>query len=198
MLPLTTDQGIISSLMNEADGLLFTGGQDVSPALYREEKEACCEQLCTPRDDMESLIFPMALKQDKPMLGICRGFQLFNVLCGGTLYQDLPTQRPSDIVHLQDDSDDKPTHCVTVVPGSLLHQITGEKSLNVNSFHHQGVRDLADIFDVAALSPDGLTECIVRQDKSFVMAVQWHPEFLFSMDPANLNIFKAFVAACRK
>jgi putative glutamine amidotransferase len=146
---------------------------------------------------MERLLFAEALSLDKPVFGICRGIQLFNVLSGGSLYQDLPTQAQSLIPHSQKPPYDRPAHEVRVLPGTPLSALTGKEIFSVNSCHHQGLRTLAPPLAVMAKDRDGLTEAVYMPEKTFAWAVQWHPEYALD-DPVNRALFAAFVKACRQ
>lgn len=188
------------SLADALDGILFTGGQDLNPALYGEE-ESGSQGLCPERDALETRLLSAALAADMPVLGVCRGFQMLNVHLGGSLYQDLPTQYRHTgpaAVHQQESPYDVPAHEVHVFPWTPLSGILGARTVRVNSLHHQGVRRLAPALVPAAASPDGLTEAAVLpgEGKRFVVAVQWHPEFLFRQDVHQRRLIEAFAAAC--
>lgn len=195
MLPLTEDENTLNTLIEKIDGLLLTGGHDVSPTLYGEEKLDVCAKTCPERDNMEKHIVLAAIKADKPIFGICRGIQLLNALLGGTLYQDLPAQFPSDICHRQNPPYDEPAHRVSLEEGTPLYTLFGKDSLNVNSCHHQGIKNLAPGLRAMAYAPDGLTEAVYMPDKKFVWAVQWHPEFAYKTDRDSLELLKRFVKA---
>ena len=198
MLPLTDEPQDIAQLATLCDGFLFTGGHDVSPALYGETpingRIACCPK----RDTMEILLLREALLLDKPVLGICRGIQFINAALGGTLYQDLPTQRPSDMEHHQHPPYDRPAHTVSILADTPLAQLLGCGPLAVNSYHHQAVRDLAPGLEPMAVSSDGLIEALYKPGTSFLWAVQWHPEFSFRTDENSRKIFAAFLNAALK
>ena len=195
MLPLTAEKEELEQLVETMDGFLLTGGHDVDPALYGEKPLPQCGQPCTQRDEMESQLVKMALAKDKPMLGICRGIQFLNAVLGGTLYQDLPTQRPSELRHQQTPPYDQPIHSVDLVPGQPLAELLGTSELAVNSYHQQGEKDLAPGLEIMARAKDGLVEGIRVPDKKFVWAVQWHPEFSWKTQEASRKIFSAFVKA---
>lgn len=202
MLPLTTDSEILWNLAQTMDGFLFTGGHDVNPELYHEETMEVCGTLCKDRDTMESVLFQHVLQMDKPAFGICRGLQLFNVLLGGALYQDLPLQfQPetrSSIVHKQKPPYSQPVHQLKLAEGTQLHQILQTDSLRVNSYHHQGIKELAKPLVAAATAEDGLIEAVVMPNQRFFMiAVQWHPEFMYQEDEPSFKLFTAFVKACQ-
>ncbi|XJZ29023.1 gamma-glutamyl-gamma-aminobutyrate hydrolase family protein [Bacillota bacterium Lsc_1132] len=193
VLPLTTDKEVILSILMTFDGFLFTGGQDVNPHLYGEKAENVCGRPCDERDQMEATLFQQAIALDKPVFGICRGVQLFNVLLGGTLYQDLPSQFPSEIIHKQNPPYDQPVHMVSIEKESPLYSIAKVEFLPVNSYHHQGIKKLSDQLVCAAKADDGLIEAVYMPGKRFVLAVQWHPEYMYQSDKISLRLFKELV-----
>lgn len=195
MLPLTSDRAQLTQLMAVCQGILLTGGHDVSPSLYHMEATRACGVCCTPRDDMETVLFQLALEQNKPVLGICRGIQLMNVLMGGTLYQDLPTEYSSKIEHHQHPPYDHPSHLVDLVKESPLYHLLDSERIMVNSYHHQAIKELASDLVAMAYSEDGLVEAVVLPKKSFVWAVQWHPEFSYEVDENSRKILGEFVKA---
>ena len=197
MLPLSGDEADLSRLFSLCDGLLLTGGHDVSPALYGEAPLPVCGACCPERDRMESILLRLAMAENKPVLGICRGLQFMNAALGGSLWQDLPSQHPSGISHHGTPPYDRPVHAVTVLPDTPLSAVLGESSLPVNSYHHQAVRELAPCLRPMALSPDGLVEAAWHPEMHFLWGVQWHPEFSFRTDAASRSLFRAFVDACR-
>ena len=180
-----------------AKELLLSGGPDVDPVLYGEEKLPCCGEILAVRDAMELSLFRKALKSGLPVLGICRGLQVMNVALGGTLYQDIATQLPGAIKHPCYDTPRDKVHEVTVTEHSRLHRITGLARIGVNSRHHQGVKKLADSLKATAYSEDGLIEAFECPAEKFVMAVQWHPESLSDRYPEAQAIFNAFAEACK-
>ena len=195
MLPLTEDPSDLEQLCAACDGFLLTGGHDVSPSVYGEEKLPVCGDCSEARDRMERLVLEFALRDDKPVLGICRGHQLLNALLGGTLYQDLPTQHPSAVEHHQQPPYDAPIHSVSILPGTPLHELLGRDALPVNSYHHQAVKALSPRLKPMAVADDGLVEAVYLPGKRFVWGVQWHPEFAFRSDAASAAILSAFVRA---
>ncbi|WP_243300020.1 gamma-glutamyl-gamma-aminobutyrate hydrolase family protein [Bacillus litorisediminis] len=197
MLPLTTDKDIISSLALAYDGFLFTGGQDINPELYGEKTEVVCGAPCEERDVMENILFKQCIELNKPVFGICRGIQLFNVLLGGTLYQDIPTQMSSNIVHTQKPPYDVPVHRVIIEKETPLYDILGTEFLMVNSYHHQGIKTLSPHLLPAAKADDGLIEAVYMPEKKFAMAVQWHPEFNYKVEDTSFRLFVEFVNSCK-
>ena len=197
ILPLTREPEEIDQILAMVDGILLTGGQDVSPELYGEAP-ALTGEVCEMRDAMEQLLLKKAMVLDKPVLGICRGIQFINVALGGSLYQDIPSQHPSAVEHHQSPPYDKPSHAVTLVQGSPLQSLLGQQKLLVNSYHHQAVRRLADGLEVMARSEDDLVEAVWKPDQKFLWAVQWHPEFSFRTEDSSRRIFAAFAGAMRQ
>jgi len=189
------------------DGLVLHGGADVSPRSYGEEP---LQERWTGdriRDEYEIDLVAAFERQGKPVFGVCRGLQLLNVAYGGTLYQDIQTQRPQALQHRDPSIYDANFHTVDIVPGSRLASLyPGVSRVKVNSIHHQAVKDLAAGFAVEAVSnADGLVEAIRRADtgKPYLAAVQWHPEFHQPLsntidDAALLEDFLAAALAVRK
>jgi putative glutamine amidotransferase len=203
MLPLSTDKSLLEQICHTVDGLLFTGGHDVCPAVYGEEKADCCGEICTSRDQMETTLFSLFVTEmNKPVFGICRGIQFFNALLGGTLYQDLDTQYKevppgvSPLRHQQKPPYDQSSHTVTITPGSPLHALLGADTIAVNSCHHQGVKKLSPKLVCMAEAEDGLVEAVYMSDRKYAWAVQWHPEYSLQ-DEYSKKLFAFFVNACR-
>jgi putative glutamine amidotransferase len=188
MLPLSTDKEALEQICQMVDGLLFTGGQDVSPALYNEKKSELCGEVCVLRDEMEIALFSRAVMElNKPAFGICRGIQFFNAFMGGTLYQDLKD-------HRQKPPYNEPLHRVKIEQGSPLYALLKTDEIAVNSCHHQGIKDLSKKLVCMATAKDGLVEAVHVPGKKFAWAVQWHPEY--SLDDENSRkLFEAFVEA---
>ena len=197
MLPLTEDRNEINQLVNICDGFLFTGGHDVSPELYHETPLANLISACRQRDVMEFKLLHIALAADKPILGICRGIQLINAALGGSLFQDLPLQRPSSVDHHQTPPYNIPVHDVNIKKNTPLHDLLQRDILAVNSYHHQAIKILAHDLDVMAFSTDGVIEAVYMPSHKFVWAVQWHPEFSYLNDACSRAIFSKFTEACR-
>ena len=196
MLPLEDGGAELDQLCGLCDGFVLTGGHDVGPEFYGAERLPACGATSPERDRMEAGVLRRAMAADKPVLGICRGLQFINAALGGTLWQDLPSQHPSEIIHRQTAPYDAPSHEVRLLPGSPLEALLGRESLGVNSYHHQAIRDLASPLEAMAVSPDGLIEAIRHPGQRFLWGVQWHPEFAWRSDPAAAAIFRAFVESC--
>lgn len=197
MLPLTADSSLLEQLVHTLDGFLFTGGQDVSPSIYGEQPSPACGECCPARDEMEQILFQLVCRYDKPMLGICRGIQFLNAALGGTLYQDLPSEHPSSVIHCQKPPYDIPSHEVELVSNSPLSDLLKTDRLMVNSYHHQAVKQLSAALRPMAYSPDGLVEACQAPDRRFMWAVQWHPEFSFESDASSRLIFRALTESCK-
>ena len=161
------------------DGLVMHGGADVWPGHYGETALNPLWNGDKDRDEYEIELVKAFVAQGKPVFGICRGLQLINVAFGGTLYQDISTQRPGSLVHRDADIYDQNFHAVELVEGTQLARLlNGDASNTINSVHHQAVKDLAPEFVVEAKCPvDGTIEAIRHTGKAWVAAVQWHPEF---------------------
>lgn len=196
ILPPTADPDVLQQYVQAFHGFLFPGGHDLDPALYDGPQSDKLGPLCPQRDEMERRLFPMALESRKPLLGICRGIQLFNCMQGGGLWQDIPTQCPSGVQHHETPPYDKVAHMVTVGEGTLLGKILGVRELGVNSYHHQCIKGLGRGLDVCATAPDGVVEAVSIKGHPFALAVQWHPEFSYQTDGNSRKIFRAFVSAC--
>jgi putative glutamine amidotransferase len=193
------DAAALEAVCERLDGLLLSGGEDVDPALYGEERLAACGPSDLERDTMELALTRMALERDLPTLGICRGIQTLNVARGGTLYQDLGTQAPETHPHAMGHIGRSAiTHEVVVERDSRLGEILGVERLGVNSLHHQAVREPGAGARVVALADDGVIEGMELPDYRFVLAVQYHPEELFETDELSRKLFAAFARACRE
>ena len=194
VLPIEMSDEDADRIVETCDGFLFTGGQDVATELYGT-KDATGTVVPSPeRDKLESLLLSKALQADKAILGTCRGLQFFNAFLGGTLWQDLPSQHPSNIVHRQGKPYGVPTHNVSL--SGDLQTLLGKDTLEVNTLHHQAIKDLGKDLISMAESPDGLIEAVKMVNKRFVCAVQWHPEYMFKTDGDSLRVFSWFVENC--
>ena len=198
MLPLSDDEESIRKCVDICDGFLFTGGPDISPDYYGEVPINQSVVILPSRDRLEMAMLEEAEKSGKPILGICRGIQVINVFHGGTLYQDLPTQHPSETCHAQKPPFDEPAHKVTLTTDSPLQRLLGKKELAVTSRHHQAIRELGNGLTVMAESEDGLVEAVCLPEYDFLWAVQWHPESTHKTDDASKALFRAFINAIQK
>lgn len=187
-------------LFGECDGLLLTGGEDVDPCHYSATPHPKLGTVDPRRDTNELALVAEARARDLPILGICRGIQLCNVAFGGTLIQDLASQRPSQVNHDSPSTRDARSHSVTISDHSRLAEVLGVTSLDANSFHHQAVDQIGPGLVVSAVAADGVIEGIESADShEWILAVQWHPEELaLQPDAADLKLFSALVAAARR
>jgi putative glutamine amidotransferase len=178
-------------------GLLLSGGEDVDPSRYGAVRHSATQTSHAGRDATEMALVDAARDARRPVLAICRGLQLLNVALGGTLVQDLASERPSPITHPRDPDRTRRVHDVTVAPGSRLATIVGCQAMTVNSLHHQAVDQLAPALRATAHAPDGVIEGAETTDDWWVLAVQWHPEELIdTSEPWDRAIFNAFAQVC--
>lgn len=194
ILPLHVSKEDAAEILDKCDGLILCGGPDVHPSLFGEEIKPACGSICEARDTLEQSLYQYAVGKDMPILGICRGIQTINVFQGGTLYQDLPTEHPSDCQHNMEKPYDRVSHQVTL--SGPLRDLMELEQLGVNSIHHQAVKDLGKDLEVMAVAEDGVVEAVRHTGRRFIWGVQWHPEFSFYADENSRKIVQAFVDAC--
>lgn len=175
------------------DGLVVTGGTDVDPALYGQERDPLTGEPDRARDDLEMRLIDQALNRDLPMLCICRGMQILNVALGGDLVQDLGPDSPHPAKPAPE-ARARAVHAVGIVPGTLLEAVLGPGDHQVNSRHHQSVGRLGRGLVVSAQAPDGIVEACELPDRRFVLAVQWHPEDRVEVDARDRRLFEALAA----
>jgi putative glutamine amidotransferase len=197
---LQGDQQTLAEIYARLDGVMLTGGVDVDPQNYSEERHPLCGKTDPPRDWTETQLIRWALRDGKPILGVCRGIQILNVAAGGTLYQDVRAQRSGAIKHDYFPMDgpyarDMLVHPVRVTADSRLASILGAEQTQVNSMHHQAIKDLAPGLRATALAPDGVIEGIEGANGQYVVGVQWHPEELVETMPSMRQLFASFVQA---
>lgn len=198
LIPATNLESTLRTLYRYIDGLLLAGGGDIDPAHFGETPHSALGSVDAMRDWAELIIASWALADGCPVFGICRGIQTINVAAGGSVWQDLAAQVPESIQHKNypPRADNRLSHAVYPESDSHLAAILGDLALDVNSLHHQAVKDLGAGLRVGARSPDGVIEAIEGYGKSWVMGVQWHPEWLLDDDPRMLRLLEAFVSAC--
>lgn len=200
ILPIVTDAYSVSKMLSRVDGMLMIGGEDIDPAYYGESPIPEMGEVNAPRDTFEDILIHLCFGAGLPLLGICRGEQVINVILGGTLWQDIPAQVPlSDVCHKAPEGETA-MHKITVAEGSVLAGLVGAGEFNVNSFHHQAVKNVAPGFKVSAVSQDGLAEAIERvDDVARIVAVQFHPEKMMAAgDTAFLPLFRWLVEESQK
>lgn len=184
----------ISRLLSFADGLLLQGGADVDPSLYGEDTDKLCGGTNLKEDSFHLALIKEAIKQNKPIFGICRGLQIINTALGGTLYQD-ESLSGTQLEHKRLDSPLNAVHKITIERNSFLYRIFKTEEISVNSLHHQMARTTGKDVLVAARAEDGNVEAI---EKGNIRAVQWHPEAMLMHDDAMLPLFEDFIELCRK
>jgi putative glutamine amidotransferase len=187
---------LASAYLDRIDALVVTGGAfDVDPVLYGDAARHATVMLKEGRTAAELALTKDALARDMPVLGICGGQQLLAVALGGTLIQHIPDAIDAALEHEQLNPRHEPGHSVTVRGGTLLHRIVGTSEMQVNSSHHQAVREPGPNAVVNAVAPDQVIEGVEDPRHRFCLGVQWHPEFF--IDPGDRRIFDALIAACR-
>lgn len=181
-----------------ASGILLSGGNDIHPAFYdRIDEIHFCREIDVNRDILELGLIQMSFNKKIPLLGICRGLQMMNVVGKGSLHTDIPSRLKSDVAH---SGTGDQWHEVSIVAGSALSRIAGIVQGKVNSAHHQAIDSLSSLYEASAYSSDGLIEAIELHHKHqhhFCMAVQWHPERMDTVNPLSGLVGKAFADACR-
>lgn len=186
--------------LDSCDGVLLTGGADVDPREYGNEARHSTVTTVDPaRDRYELELTRLVLAREVPLLAICRGVQVLNVAAGGTLVQDLPSMRPSPVAHKPGGDPTALAHPISVVPDSRLHSLLATRlrtdgTVDVNSRHHQAVRDLAPGFVATATAPDEVIEAMERPGAAFCLGVQWHPENFWETGEFNA-LFDALIEA---
>ncbi|MBI4864393.1 MAG: gamma-glutamyl-gamma-aminobutyrate hydrolase family protein [Candidatus Riflebacteria bacterium] len=197
-LPYSDDPDDLAALLDRTDGLLLSGGKDMDPTWFDEEPHPACERILPDRTAADVGLTRLAVKRRMPILGICLGLQTLTVALGGSLFQDIPSQCPSEVKHRQAESERMQfAHPVTIVEGSLLDRVVGRTDLEVNSMHHQAANRIGRDLVVTARAPDGVVEALEHPGLPFCLAVQWHPEDL-QEHPPHRALFDAFVAAARR
>ena len=197
LIPILQDLDTLSTIFSRIDGLLLSGGIDLHPNHYHEDSHPLLGKTHSHMDDLEISLARMAFENDLPTLGICRGQQLINVALGGSLYQDLGTQYPDSLHHGNWDLPRNTLiHQVQIQEDSRLHNILGVSEISVNSLHHQAIKIPGQGVYISGYAEDGVAECIEIPNHPFMLAVQSHPEELYSDYPLWMNLFHNFIEAC--
>ncbi len=179
------------------DGLVLAGGGDIDPKHYGGVQHPKLYGIDVARDELELALAHAVTERDWPTLGVCRGMQVLNVALGGTLIEHLPDEVGEDVLHRALPRDPTP-HAVHIEAGSKLAVVAGSTEAQPLSWHHQGIRKLADSLRAVARAPDGTIEAVEHPDRRWLMAVQWHPELSAHEDPAQQRLFDALVAEARR
>lgn len=198
IIPYIENDDTLDQLIELCDGFLFTGGCDIHPRHYGEEVSPLCGSCQSYRDNLELKVFEKAIKSGKPIMGICRGCQLINVALGGTLYQDIPSELNTNILHRQTEPQNAPSHSVTIKSGTPLFELIGNDKMRANSFHHQAVKQTGKGLKPMAVADDGIIEALYCESEQYIRAYQWHPERLYTSERNNKLIFDDFICACGK
>ena len=192
ILPFTDDPAVIRGYAERFDGYLFTGGDDVDPSRYGEERHPQCGEGEPDRDRFELALLSELIALDRPVFGICRGIQVMNVALGGSLWQDIGSQAHGQLVPHWEDTPDGRRH--TVYASGNLAALLGACEIRTNSFHHQAVKKPGEGLVVCARSHDGLVEAVESTRLSYYKAVQWHPEV--GPDEISKTLISDFLAHC--
>lgn len=201
VVPPLSDPAAADRILAGVDGLVLTGGEDVAPEYFGEKRHPKLGTVNQARDATEIALISAARRLRMPLLAICRGIQVLNVECGGSLIQDIAAQRPGALEHNgHGGSRDASVHPVDIEENSILGLATGVTRLDVNSLHHQAIDRLGDGLRITATAPDGIVEGVESTDDWWVLAVQWHPEEMDrcahpGAEPGTL--FKAFAESVR-
>lgn len=197
VIPATAGEEEQAMLLDLCDGLVLTGGNDIAPDLYGEPVWNDTVEPAPERDAGEKRLCDLALTRKLPILGICRGLQFLNVYFGGTLYQDIPTQYVTAVLHRMEEPYHRCCHGCLPEMDSPLCALVGQREIGVNSHHHQAVKDVAPGLKVMGRCGDGIVEALWKPDEKFLWAVQWHPEKIWDIEPSSAKVFEAFIEACR-
>ncbi len=198
-IPLQLSDESLREVYEQLNGLLLAGGVDVHPKAYGEEVAPYCGEIDPLRDETELKLTDWALREQKPILAICRGIQLLNVAAGGSLLQDIESQHPDPIPHrkVTHRLENSP-HQIVIEKDSRLAHAVGGTEIVVNSFHHQALKQVGDNLRVTARTSDQLIEAVEGSDDAFVLGVQFHPEMMIDEELRVQGIFRDFVTACRE
>ena len=194
LLPQIKNRKDAEKVLKTVDAVILTGGEDIAPSYYKEKKHPQAFDPKEDRDVSDYWLSKVAIEEDYPVLGTCRGMQMINIVLGGTLYQDLPSEYISNLVHRDPKGEDFVYHdCIIMDKSSHLYKILKTEKLTVNAWHHQAVERLGEGLKITAKSSDGIIEGIELEGKTFVIGTQFHPEWHVAGDKNYkfLPIFEA-------
>lgn len=199
LIPFCRDEEV-SAYMNRVDGVLLTGGDDIDGRYFNEPTYRFAGKIIPQRDQQEICIAKICLQENIPILGICRGMQIMAIAAGGSIYQDIEKQyaKLPLIKHKQEAPRWYGSHRVHIVNASKLGAIVRKEFIYVNSFHHQGIREIGDSMIISARSEDQLIEGFEDQNHRFYLGVQWHPEHMYEKDMEQKRIFQNLILAARE
>ncbi len=193
IIPIT-DPEYAQEYVNRIDALILSGGQDVNPLMYGQEPGLKLLNTNIKRDEYEIELIKAAIKQKKPLLGVCRGMQIYNVALGGSLYQDLEDYEQLSVQHVQQSTTYKYTHTVDLKYDSWIGETLGE-NIVVNSYHHQAINQLSDQLRAVGFAKDGVIEAAEHLNPDLHhYLIQWHPEWMYRVDNNSQKIFKEFIS----
>ena len=200
ILPLLETPDDLMEHLALLEGVVLTGGSDIDPYYYGELPHAKLSVVCPPRDTFEQRFVKKLLNDtNMPVLGICRGLQITNVVFGGTLFQDIPSQTETSIRHGASNYPTyHPSHTVAIDRDSIFYEIWGKEEIRVNSYHHQGICRLADGLKAGVTAPDGMIEGVEMPKRGNFYAVQWHPEMMAENNEDAKRLFSHFVAMAQQ
>lgn len=196
ILPVIKDHDAIISQVKLCSGIVMTGGQDVHPLFYNEEPHEKLGYVNSEIDEYQIKILKIALEENKPILGICRGHQLLNVVCGGTLYQDLSEMPGITLKHFQEGKRYDYSHKINIKSDSILRKLFGKEVL-VNSYHHQCIKDVGEGLRAIAKASDGAIEAVQMKGRDYVVGIQWHPEMMAVGSDMMLVLFGELIRNCK-
>lgn len=194
IIPVGLSSNSLEGLISKFDGIMITGGGDIETNRFAGEHHSKVYGVDPDRDQLEIELVLAAIRLKKSLLGICRGIQIINVALGGDLFTDITDQKPGSLRHdwFPDFPRDLLSHPLEIMQNSLLHRITNLTEIEVNSLHHQAIKNLSPSLQASAIAPDGVIEAVEKSDHPFFLGVQWHPEWLFSLETTQ-KIFHTFV-----
>lgn len=198
ILPLVRSDHMLQEYINLCDGFLFCGGNDITPLLFGQEPLYGNGKTNITLDLFQIRLMRQILKTKKPVFSICRGMQIFNVACGGSIFQDISMHTSSTLNHMQEsDSREDVSHKIKTKPDSMLRKYIG-CYLYVNSFHHQAIDKIGENLIVSARASDGIAEAIEMPSHPYAVGVQWHPESMYRASPEMRTLFQNFISSTKK
>ena len=197
LIPPGGDASVVTRMVEVCDGFIFTGGPDISAQWLGEELHTMASAMPPEREAIDRALMAAVIEERKPLIGICLGCQEMNLLLGGTIMQDIYDEVPGEIQHTTKQAPFVTRHTATVERGSLLHSIVKSEILEINSAHHQAIREPAPNMRISARAADGIIEAVEMDNYPFGLGIQWHPEYLVD-EPPHLALFEALVKAARR
>lgn len=194
LLPSVLSEEQLDTYVNACDGFIFSGGIDVSPCCYGEPPHPLLGETSLKLDRSQIALAKKVIAARKPFIAICRGVQVLNVACGGTLYQDNSLRGEGVAKHMQKTDRGDVSHPASILPGTRLHEMYGDR-IWINSYHHQSIKTPGEGLTVAAVADDGIIEAVELVDYPYGMGIQWHPEVMLLADDAMRPLFEGLVRA---